>query len=437
MNNDDVMVLSEKYESLFKWLSAEKGDPLYGVNTVIITGGRYSQKSFGIGTFAGVATKDFNHRILYTRYTLSSTEDSIIPEFTQKLELLNCEHLFRVTKGRIEAIHNNSKIAFKGIKTSSGNQTANLKSLKDFSIFILDEGEEMPNYEDWDKIKKSMRALDVRNLSIISLNPTTKEHWIYDEFFEDQGIPDGFNGIKGNVLYIHSTYRDIEREFIADDTWVEYEELRETYEHYESLSAAEKEKLDAKIIRKAKYYKHVILGGWLEIAEGVIFTNWYTGEFKDNGKTIFGQDFGFSVDPTTLVEVSIFKPLKKIYLRECFYDVKLTTSDILDKNKRFSGGRLIIADSAEPRLIEELSRSSIKIKEAVKGPGSVTAGIALMQDYELIIDPSSKNLRKELNNYVWNDKKSKTPVDDWNHLIDAARYAITFELGPKEDVFVF
>ncbi|MFP3802745.1 hypothetical protein, partial [Paraburkholderia sp. SIMBA_027] len=85
---------------------AEKGDPLYSVNTVVITGGRYSQKSFGIGTFSGIATKDFNHRILYTRYTLTSAKDSIIPEFEEKLSLLNCHDDFKVTKDSIKGIHN-------------------------------------------------------------------------------------------------------------------------------------------------------------------------------------------------------------------------------------------------------------------------------------------------------------------------------------------
>jgi phage terminase large subunit len=78
-------------------------------------------------------------------------------------------------------------------------------------------------------------------------------------------------------------------------------------------------------------------------------------------------------------------------------------------------------------LITELRRES-NIKEAVKGQGSVTYGISLMQDYDLIIDPNSTNLIKELNNYSWLEKKSNTPIDDHNHLIDAARYAISYQL---------
>src|SRR5690606_31928598 len=105
--------------------------------------------------------------------------------------------------------------------------------------------------------------------------------------------------------------------------------------------------------------------------------------------------------------------------------VKMVTSDIVESMRHHAKGKLIIGDSAEPRLIEEIKRQGVNIEAAVKGQGSITAGIAIMQDYTLVVDPSSTNLIKELNNYVWNDKKSGVPVDAYNHCIDAARYIIT------------
>jgi phage terminase large subunit len=423
------IILSEKYEPLFKWLSTPDGSDLSKVDTVIITGGRYSQKSFATGLFSCVAAKDFNHRILYTRYTLTAAKDSIIPEFDEKIDLLNCRRAFNTQTDRIQGVHNKSKIVFKGIKTSSGNQTANLKSLKDFSIFILEEAEEMPNFSGWDKIKKSIRALDVRNLSILILNPVTKENWIYEEFYQDRGVTEGFNGVVGNVLYIHSSYLDLEREFIDDATWRDFEEKRVAYEYYESLTEQKKKDADPLIVKRWSYYKHVVLGGWLGKSEGVIFENWSIGPFIETGVPVFGQDYGFSVDPTTLVKVCIDKALKKIYLKELLYEPNLITSQVIIKNKQLAGQSLIIADSAEPRLIAEIKKGGVNIKEAFKPPGSVTAGIAMMLDYELIIDPESYNLRKELNNYVWHDKKSKTPIDAWNHLIDAVRYVVFTQLS--------
>lgn len=419
----DSLKLSVKYEPLFRWLSCLPGDELYYVDTVVITGGRNSQKSFGVGTWSCVAAKDFVHRILYTRYTLTSAQDSIIPEFNEKIELLNAHGAFEVTKDRITGVYNNSKVVFKGIKTSSGNQTANLKSLKDFSVFVLEEAEEMPDFESWDKIKKSIRAKDVRNMNILLLNPTTKTHWIYEEFFEDRGVQGGFNGVVSNVLYIHSSYLDMERDLIADNIWNDFEQKRLAYETYESTPKDERDKLDKRIVKGALYYKHVVMGGWLDNAEGVIFDDWEYGEFNTSLPFGFGQDFGFSIDPTTLVKVAVDKKRKIIYADECYGKPGLSTDDIYEHNLRYAGfDGEIIADSAEPRLISEVKAKGINIKPCIKGAGSVTAGIKDMQGYKFIITPRSVNIAKEFNNYVWSDKRSGTPVDLWNHYIDAIRY---------------
>lgn len=411
--------LSPKYEPLFEWLNGLHPE----IDTVVITGGRYSQKSFATGVLSCVAAKDFNHRVLYTRYTLTSAEDSIIPEFNEKIDLLNAHRYFEVTRDRIKGVHNKSKIVFKGIKTSAGNQTAALKSLKDFSMFILEEAEEMPNFDDWDKVKKSIRALDVNNLNILVLNPVTKANWIFEEFFESRGIEEGWNGMHNNVMYIHTCYLDMARKYIPDSIWEDFEDKRLAYEAWIELPPDKRENSPLK--KKAKYYKHVVLGGWLEKSEGVVFDNWQIGEFMDCGYTLFGADFGFSQDPSTLIKVSIDKKTKRIYMKELLYRPKMTTSDLYETMDKECRIKQIIADSAEPRLIEELKRKGLNIKGAVKGQGSITAGIALMQDYELIVTSDSLNLIKELNNYSWNDKKSGVPIDAYNHLIDASRYAIS------------
>jgi phage terminase large subunit len=91
------------------------------------------------------------------------------------------------------------------------------------------------------------------------------------------------------------------------------------------------------------------------------------------GQSIYGQDYGFSVDPTTLVQTSIDKTNKKIYVKELLYQTKPTTTDIATINKRFCDNSLIVADSAEPRLIHELR--SRGVKETIKGAGSVSAGM--------------------------------------------------------------
>lgn len=341
--------------------------------------------------------------ILFLRKTLTSAHLSIIPEFLDKIKTLGIESLFHVTKTEIFNKSNGSAIYFRGIQSSSGENTANLKSIANVSVVVIDEAEELIDETTFDRIDLSVRKKGVVNKVIIVLNPATKLHWIYSRFFEGNGVNEGHNGIVGNTNYIHTTYLDnIDN---LDESFIESAELMK--------------------VKNPKKYQMIMLGGWLPKAEGVIFENWYIGNFVDAGLVLFGNDFGFSVDPTTLTKVCIDKKNKKIYVHECVYKPGLTTTEIYDIFKGHVGQRLIIADSAEPRLIEELKRKGLNIKGAIKGQGSVTAGIALMQDYDIVVTPESTNIIKELNNYVWHDKKSSTPVDSWNHAIDGIRYAVS------------
>jgi len=374
----------------------------------IITGGRGSGKSFSINLLLVLLTYEKGHTILFTRYTLASAYVSIIPEFIEKLELLNIFDDFYITKDEIKNKRSGSKIIFKGIKTSSGDQTANLKSLQGVTTFVLDEAEELTSEDTFDKIDLSVRQQGSHNRVILILNPTSKEHWIYRRYFEDKGIQEGSNTTKDNITYIHTTYID----------------------NKENLSESYLQQIENIKKRRPEKYKHQMLGGWLSAAEGVIFTNWNIGKFKEVGKTVYGQDYGFASDPSTLVATSIDISNKKIYLKECFYKPRLTTSELVTLNKQFAGESLIVGDSAEPRLISEI-RSHCNIVPSIKGQGSVTFGISLLQDYDLIIDEDSINLIKELNNYAWLERKSNTPIDKFNHLLDPIRYSITYQLQNK------
>ena len=109
------------------------------------------------------------------------------------------------------------------------------------------------------------------------------------------------------------------------------------------------------------------MGGWLQKAEGVIFENWEIGEFEEVDNITYGQDYGFSIDPTTLVKVGIDKQRKKIYLKELIYKAGLSTDEIYNLNKKHTDKGLIIADSAEPRLISELQSKGLNIRGAIKG----------------------------------------------------------------------
>jgi phage terminase large subunit len=371
----------------------------------ICTGGRGSGKSFSIGLLLCLLTAEPNHVILFTRYTLRAAGISIIPEFLEKIELLGWQDKFHITKDEIINKQSGSRILFRGIKTSSGDQTANLKSLQGVTTWVLDEAEELTDESIFDKIDLSVRHKNTQNRVIMIMNPSTKEHWIYQRFFESKGVPSGANITLDGVTYIHSTYLD----------------------NLDNLSESYLQQIESIRTRRPEKYKHQILGGWLDKADGVIFSNWKIGEFKQVNTSVFGQDFGFSNDPTTLVETNIDTANKIIYLKLHYYKTNLTTSQIAHLNKQFAGDSLIVADSAEPRLITELSASN-NIVATIKGQGSVTYGIALLQDFDLIIDPESTELIKELNNYCWLEKKSNTPIDAFNHAIDSIRYAVSFQL---------
>lgn len=372
----------------------------------IISGGRGSGKSYSVNSFLLLLTYEVGHVILFTRYTLTSAHISIIPEFIDKIETYNLHNDFYITKDEIVNLKTKSKILFRGIKTSAGTQTANLKSLSGVTTWVLDEAEELVDEDIFDKIDFSIRHNTKQNRVILILNPATKEHFIYNRFFERKQVQAGSTLIENDTTFIHSSYLD----------------------NYENLSQSFLEQIEQIKANNPKKYDHVILGGWLDKAEGVVFTNWEFGTFNpDNLQTSFGQDYGFSVDPTTLVEIAIDKSKKIIYCREHLYKPRLTTSEIATINKSVAGNRLIVADSAEPRLIDELVKLGCRVVPTTKGVGSISAGIAIMQDYKIIVE--GENIGKELNNYVYIDKGSKLFLDDYNHAIDAIRYNVSYQLS--------
>ena len=389
------LILNKKYNPLFS------SDARY----FIITGGRGSGKSFAVTVFLTLLTMTKGIRILFTRFTMTSAHLSIIPEFLEKIGLLGFDEVFSINKAEVVNTSNQSDILFRGIKTSAGNQTGNLKSLQGISTWVLDEAEELVDENIFDTIDLSIREKNIHNRVVLILNPVTKEHWIYKRFFEDKGVEGGFNGFKDNVCYIHTSYLD----------------------NILNLSQSFLERIKSIKHRNFKKYQHKILGGWLDKAEGVVFENWSIGEFNPDGlQTSCGMDFGFSVDPDSLTEVAIDKRKRKIYLKEHIYKNGIKSNElakiILDK----VSDKLIIADSAEPRLIADLRHLGVNIKPVKKG--TIESGITRMQDYELIITPDSTNIAKELNNYIYADKGSKLYHDSFNHAIDGVRYNVIYHL---------
>lgn len=169
--------------------------------------------------------------------------------------------------------------------------------------------------------------------------------------------------------------------------------------------------------------------------EGLIFEfNIVEGVPVDAKQLGYGLDFGYSNDPTALIDGYLFN--NELYFDELIYETGLTNPDIFNKVNGFINLRTeVIADSAEPKSIEELSRLRWNVKPVVKGKDSIINGIDIMRRYKINITKRSVNLIKEFRNYEWaidkNGVKQNKPIDKWNHGIDAARYLCLNKIGKR------
>lgn len=241
---NESIKISNKFKPLFQLLDKTKYPE---VDTVIITGGRYSLKSYSVSILALVALVQFEWNILYTRFTNSTIVDSVKPEVSDKIDLLGYGDIVKDTESHIEL--NNNRISFKGIKPGQKSQTAKLKGFSGFNCFINDEAEELPDYKTFKKIFYSIRDTNKRNLSILILNPTTKEHWIFQEFFEKKGLEGGENCVVDNVMYIHSSYLDCDKNLMPKNILNDYERMK---------------------IENPTEYENIVMGGWITEQEGVL-----------------------------------------------------------------------------------------------------------------------------------------------------------------------
>ena len=180
-------------------------------------------------------------------------------------------------------------------------------------------------------------------------------------------------------------------------------------------------------------YAHIVMGQWADVAEGAVFKKWgIVDEFPTNAKKqAIGLDFGYAQDPSAAVRCGIVD--NRIYLDELFYQKGMLARDLVRELKPYN--LHVIADSADPRLIQEISLGGIIIYPVQKGAGSILAGIDKMQSMEIYVTRRSYNLQNEFRNYIWaKDKDGKyinEPEDHDNHGIDASRYYVLGQLLGK------
>jgi phage terminase large subunit len=199
---------------------------------------------------------------------------------------------------------------------------------------------------------------------------------------------------------------------------LDYEFIQSTYLDNEFLTLAQIERIEAKKLNENWWRVYGL--GELGRLEGAILQNWEFGEFDYTLPYGYGLDFGVK-DPDALVRVAVDRMNKRIYWKEEMYQNSLSTNQLGTALKaRVSDRKLIIADSQATRTILDLKGQGFNIKGVVKNP--IVEDIKMLLDWQIIIDPESFNMQRELNNWVWLDKKGEIPIDLDNHLIDAARY---------------
>lgn len=380
---------------------------------ILITGGRASGKSYSASAFIERLTfektpESVVHNILYARYTMSSAGISIIPEFMEKVEMDGTEKYFHKTKTDIVNKLTGSRIMFRGILASSGNQTAKLKSIHGITTFVCDEAEEWTSESDFDKIVLSIRTKGIQNRIIIIMNPTDSYHFIYQKYIKDTHKIVEYDGVPvqisthPNVLHIHTSYLD-NLEYLSEQFLREVKEMKET--------------------NPAKY-AHVVMGQWSDVAEGAVFKKWgIVDEFPEYAQKVsIGLDFGYTHDPSAAVRCGVVD--NRLYIDELFYQTGMLASDLIRELLPYK--LHVVSDSADPRLIDEIALGGIIIYPVQKGAGSILAGITKMQDMEIFVTKRSYNLQHELRNYIWAKDKNgvyiNEPEDHDNHLVDAARY---------------
>jgi phage terminase large subunit len=256
-------------------------------------------------------------------------------------------------------------------------------------LLFINEANEL-NLEDF-------RQLLIRTTGkvLLDYNPSDEFHWIYDHV-----IP------REDATFFQSTFRD--NPFLEPSLVTEIERLQ---------------------VADPNYWRIYGLGERGQ-SRTTILTHWSQTETIDPRFKLvaYGLDFGYTNDPTACV--AVYSDGEAFLLDEILYRNGLSNRQIFQLLESEVGKNTVIADSAEPKSIDELHGYGMNVHPARKGPDSVRAGIQFFHSKPLAVTSRSLNLIKELRNYKWkedkNGKNLNEPVDAFNHAIDAARYAAMF-----------
>lgn len=344
---------------------------------------------------------------LVIRKTFNSHKDSTWTQLKWAAKNLGLEDDWNFSKSPLEATRKSTgqKILFRGL-----DDPMSITSITVEHGYLcwawFEEAFQVMNEDDFNKVDMSIRGQlpdGYYKQITITFNPWSEKHWLKKRFF-DTDDP--------NILALTTTYEC--NEWLGPDDKALFEQMK---------------------INNPRRYNIEGLGNW-GIAEGLVYENFIEQEFdymdiskRAGAKTVFGLDFGYTNDPTAFIAAIVDQENKELYIFDEHYQKAMTNEDIANmiKYKGYSK-ETITADSAEPKSIDDIKSKGIyRIKAAKKGKDSILNGIQNIQNYKIIIHPKCENFLIEINNYVWSNKNGiviNKPIDDFNHLMDALRYAM-------------
>ena len=371
----------------------------------VVKGSRASKKSKTTALwFIWNMMKHKDANTLVVRKTFRTLKDSCYKELKWAVKRLKVEHLWDFTLSPLEATYKptGQKIYFRGLDDP----------LKVTSIAVdvgclcwmwIEEAYEIMKEDDFNILDESIRGECPEGLFkqiTITFNPWNERHWLKKRFFDN---PDE------DVLAITTNYMCNE--------WLDAADLKV----FETMKK-----------KNPRRYAVAGLGGW-GIVDGLVYENWkeqaFTLDDIKNCESAVGLDFGYTNDPSAFFVGFIDKENKKLYVWDEIYQKGMSNRKIFDEITAAGYAKeKITGDSAEPKSIDELKGYGLRIKGAEKGKDSIKNGIQWIQDLEIIIHPRCVNFLTEISNYTWDKDKFGTalnvPIDDFNHLMDAMRYAL-------------
>ena len=353
--------------------------------------------------------------LLVVRKVYRTLKDSCFTDLKWAINILGVQDYWSVKESPLEIIYipTGQKILFRGLDdplkvTSITVETGNL------CWAWIEEAYEINKEQDFNMLDESIRGTVEEPLYkqiTLTFNPWNERHWLKKRFF------------------------DVEDENIMAKTT--------SYMCNEWLDDSDKKLFEDMKKNNPRRYQVAGLGNW-GIVEGLVYENWEEKEFDVNEiskrkgvKSAFGLDFGYTNDPSAFFCGLIDVTNKEIYVFDEIYKNAMKNRQIAEEIIRKGYGKeKIVADSQEPKSIDELYDLGLKgIRKSRKGRDSINNGVQYIQDYKIIIHPRCVNFITEISNYMWDkdkfDNPINKPVDDFNHLMDAMRYALeSYSKGP-------